>query len=103
MVRPDIHLRAPGARPSHRVTAARTQIVKERQRDDTGNTTRGRKDASMSRMESISRPTEARAAEDIVTHDAHALIPDGVTARIVLDEQVYTLRITRAGKLILTK
>lgn len=40
---------------------------------------------------------------DVPTYDARQLIPEGVQARIVLDEQVYTLRITRAGKLILTK
>jgi len=38
-----------------------------------------------------------------VTHDAHDLIPDGTKAQIVLDGQTYILRITRAGKLILTK
>lgn len=37
------------------------------------------------------------------THDARALTGGGETARIVLDGQVYTLRITRQGKLILTK
>lgn len=37
------------------------------------------------------------------SHDARALTgPDG-QARILLDGQAYTLRITRAGKLILTK
>lgn len=37
------------------------------------------------------------------THDAESLTgPDGL-ARIVLRDQVYQLRITRAGKLILTK
>lgn len=36
-------------------------------------------------------------------HEALALTGGGTTARIVLDGQVYTLRITRAGKLILTK
>jgi len=36
-------------------------------------------------------------------YDARALIGDGSTASIVLDGQIYTLRITRAGKLILTK
>ena len=41
--------------------------------------------------------------EEVATYDARALIPDGVQAHIVLDGQVYTLRITRAGKLILTK
>ena len=36
-------------------------------------------------------------------HDARALTEGGSLARIVLDGQVYALRITRAGKLILTK
>lgn len=36
-------------------------------------------------------------------HDARTLTGGGQTARIVLDGQCYTLRITRAGKLILTK
>ena len=36
-------------------------------------------------------------------HDARALTEGNDQARIVLDGQVYTLRITRAGKLILTK
>lgn len=36
-------------------------------------------------------------------HDANALTRGGNQALIVLGDQVYTLRITRAGKLILTK
>ncbi|MET4128513.1 hemin uptake protein HemP [Roseovarius sp. MBR-6] len=36
-------------------------------------------------------------------HDARALTDGGHIAYIVLDGQTYTLRITRAGKLILTK
>lgn len=36
-------------------------------------------------------------------HDALHLTADGTQARIVLRGQVYALRITRAGKLILTK
>lgn len=36
-------------------------------------------------------------------HDARDLTNGAIQARIVLDEQVYTLRITRANKLILTK
>lgn len=36
-------------------------------------------------------------------HDATALTDGGTQARIVLNGQVYLLRITRAGKLILTK
>ena len=45
---------------------------------------------------------------DPPAHAARDLLGPGGTARIVLDtaghgEQVYTLRLTRAGKLILTK
>ncbi|EDM69728.1 hypothetical protein RAZWK3B_07954 [Roseobacter sp. AzwK-3b] len=40
---------------------------------------------------------------DPASHDARALTDGGQTATIVLDGQIYTLRITRAGKLILTK
>lgn len=36
-------------------------------------------------------------------HDARALTDGGATALIRLDDQFYTLRITRQGKLILTK
>lgn len=36
-------------------------------------------------------------------YDARGLISNGVQALIRLDDQIYTLRITRAGKLILTK
>ncbi|SFJ82026.1 hemin uptake protein HemP [Celeribacter neptunius] len=35
--------------------------------------------------------------------DARSLIAEGTTRAIDLDGQIYTLRITRAGKLILTK
>jgi hemin uptake protein HemP len=36
-------------------------------------------------------------------YDARQLTKGGLRAQIVLDDQVYVLRITRAGKLILTK
>ena len=36
-------------------------------------------------------------------HDARVLTAGGPSARILLGDQVYALRITRAGKLILTK
>lgn len=50
-------------------------------------------------------PTPAKMAElpKMETYDARDLIRNGVQASIVLDGQVYYLRITRAGKLILTK
>lgn len=37
------------------------------------------------------------------THDARELTEGGKQAHIRLDDKVYTLMITRAGKLILTK
>lgn len=36
-------------------------------------------------------------------HSADVLTGENGLARIVLNDQIYTLRITRAGKLILTK
>ncbi len=39
----------------------------------------------------------------IPVHDAVALTDGGVLAHIQLHDQTYALRITRAGKLILTK
>lgn len=36
-------------------------------------------------------------------YDAREMMKNGAQALIALDGQVYTLRITRAGKLILTK
>lgn len=54
--------------------------------------------------------TDRRLHTDTVTsvprtpcHDARVLTEGGDTAQVVLDDQIYTLRITRAGKLILTK
>ncbi len=43
------------------------------------------------------------SADQTPCHDAIALTEGGNLARIVLHDQVYSLRITRAGKLILTK
>ena len=48
------------------------------------------------------RPTEPRVSA-LPTYQARDLTQDGDQALIVLDDQVYTLRITRATKLILTK
>lgn len=42
-------------------------------------------------------------ADAVPTHAAEALVGRLGVARIVLDGQVYTLRVTRARKLILTK
>jgi len=43
------------------------------------------------------------ASPVVPRHDARALTENGSTAEIDLDGQIYTLRITKAGKLILTK
>jgi hemin uptake protein HemP len=47
--------------------------------------------------------TPKPTVQEPLTHDARALIGSGEQAKIVLDGVVYVLRITRAGKLILTK
>ncbi|MEL6582753.1 MAG: hemin uptake protein HemP [Pseudomonadota bacterium] len=51
----------------------------------------------------FSKPSPVRSQKDIPFHDAEELTKGGVEARITLGDQVYTLRITRARKLILTK
>ncbi|MGR3463686.1 hemin uptake protein HemP [Limimaricola sp.] len=56
----------------------------------------------MTPMTAPSRHWPAEEAE-LPVHDARALTAEGARARILLDGQSYTLRITRAGKLILTK
>lgn len=43
------------------------------------------------------------AVASIPVHDARDLTANTDRARIVLDDKVYDLRITKAGKLILTK
>ena len=45
----------------------------------------------------------ASPAPSIPAYDATDIIGSGGQAQIILGDQVYTLRITRAGKLILTK
>lgn len=46
---------------------------------------------------------EPRFKDGTAIYDAKELIQNGTKAEIVLDGQIYILRITRAGKLILTK
>ena len=56
-------------------------------------------------MNAFARPrqmTTPPTSSQAPVYDARDLTRDGIAA-IVLDGQVYTLRITRAGKLILTK
>lgn len=64
------------------------------------------------RLEAAQNPQEPRRAmtkhetfqQDVTpTYSARDLTDGGNLARIVLDNTVYTLRITRLGKLILTK
>ncbi|GGD23124.1 hemin uptake protein HemP [Sinisalibacter lacisalsi] len=47
--------------------------------------------------------TQAQQADTVPRHRAEDLLGGCGEARIVLGDQVYTLRVTRAGKLILTK
>lgn len=51
---------------------------------------------------SVPRPSKT-ATQSLPTYDARDLTQSGGLAQIILDDQTYTLRITRAGKLILTK
>ena len=50
-----------------------------------------------------SQPDADSLLEARPLHDARALTCGGNLAHILLDGQLYTLRITRAGRLILTK
>ncbi|MBU2983372.1 hemin uptake protein HemP [Lentibacter algarum] len=50
-----------------------------------------------------STPPRQTNAPNLPTYSAHDLTEGGDQAQIVLRDQTYTLRITRAGKLILTK
>ena len=56
----------------------------------------------MNALSSQSTATDT-AASPLPIYEVRDLTEGGDLARIVLDGQVYTLRITRAGKLILTK
>lgn len=51
----------------------------------------------------IARRTIAPPAPRLPVYDASDLTEGGDLAQIRLGDQLYTLRITRAGKLILTK
>lgn len=57
----------------------------------------------MSLMQHLPGSRGADGSGSAPVYNARDLIPNGHTAELVLDGQVYTLRITRAGKLILTK
>lgn len=48
-------------------------------------------------------PRITPAPDQTPTHDALSLTQGGQLAQILLDGKAYQLRITRAGKLILTK
>jgi hemin uptake protein HemP len=57
----------------------------------------------MNMMSNVPQPLRHTQTEKIDTYDARDLIKNNVQACVVLDDQTYYLRITRAGKLILTK
>ncbi len=50
-----------------------------------------------------SAPPKKQQASPLPTYSANDLTENGDLAQIALDDQIYTLRITRAKKLILTK
>ena len=57
-------------------------------------------------MNAIAKVPKAKVLsppQNIEAYDAREIIKNGVQVCLVLDEQTYFLRITRAGKLILTK
>ncbi|WP_298838225.1 hemin uptake protein HemP [uncultured Roseobacter sp.] len=51
----------------------------------------------------VARETLWRPEDKLPIYEATDLTQGGGLARIRLEDQLYTLRITRAGKLILTK
>ena len=51
----------------------------------------------------IAHALNTQTAQRLPLHDATRLTDGGSLANIQLGDQIYTLRITRAGKLILTK
>ncbi len=51
----------------------------------------------------VAQQIERRPTESLPLYDAQDLTQSGDLAQIQLDDQIYTLRITRAKKLILTK
>ena len=57
----------------------------------------------MGLMERAPKPGSVADADLTARYDARDLVRNGIKAEIVLDGQVYTLRITRSDKLILTK
>ncbi|WP_245897358.1 hemin uptake protein HemP [Roseobacter denitrificans] len=54
-------------------------------------------------MTDVPNPSSTTITPQMDTYDARELIKNGVQACVVLDGQTYYMRITRAGKLILTK
>ena len=57
----------------------------------------------MNAMTHVPAPATSQQSAELETYDARELVKNGVQACIILDGQSYYLRITRAGKLILTK
>lgn len=54
-------------------------------------------------MSILATPPHQGSVQTPPTYAARDLTQDGHLAQIVLNDKTYTLRITRAGKLILTK
>ena len=57
----------------------------------------------MNAMTDVPQTRTRTDPDEVCIYDARDLVKGGVRALIRLDDQVYCLRITRAGKLILTK
>lgn len=54
-------------------------------------------------MNTVTQIPRPKLAPAVASYDARELIKDGTQISIVLDDQTYFLRITKSGKLILTK
>lgn len=57
----------------------------------------------MNAMTDLPRPSQTPMQPNLPTYKAEDLTDGGAQACITLDGQIYFLRITKAGKLILTK
>ncbi|MEM1300027.1 MAG: hemin uptake protein HemP [Pseudomonadota bacterium] len=57
----------------------------------------------MTRIDLTPRTASSDEAPKIPVHDAESLLGGGRKAAIVLGDQIYTLQITKQGKLLLTK
>jgi len=88
------------ANPSKRIGIDKPELFSQ----ESGVNTDPRTDIAMSlHQPDFTRAQPIAPANPLPLHSARALTQGGQQAQIELDGKVYDLRITRAGKLILTK